>query len=58
LSSTLGCLVVAVPLAMLYVKYEFPGKVLLNSLVLVPMILPPFVGAIGIKAMLGQAGSQ
>ena len=55
--STLGCLVVAVPLALIYVRYEFPGKGLLNSLVLTPMILPPFVGAIGIKAMLGQAGA-
>ncbi len=55
--STLGCLFVAVPLAVLYVKCEFPGKPLLNSLVLTPMILPPFVGAIGIKAMLGQAGA-
>lgn len=57
IGTTVGCLLVAVPLAVLYVKYEFPGKALLNSLVLVPMILPPFVGAIGIKAMLGQAGS-
>ncbi len=55
--TTLGCLIVAVPLAMLYVKYDFPFKSVLNSLVLVPMVLPPFVGAIGIKAMLGQAGS-
>lgn len=55
--STLGCLIVAVPLAVIYVRCEFPGKVLLNSLVLTPMILPPFVGAIGIKAMLGQAGA-
>lgn len=55
--TTLGSLLVAVPLAVMYVRFEFPGKVLLNSLVLTPMILPPFVGAIGIKAMLGQAGA-
>jgi iron(III) transport system permease protein len=55
--STLGCLLVAVPLALLYVRYEFPGKQVLNSLMLLPMILPPFVGALGIKAMLGQSGS-
>lgn len=55
--STLGCLIVAIPLAVLYVRCEFPGRTLLNSLVLVPMVLPPFVGAIGIKAMLGQAGA-
>ena len=55
--TTLGCLVLSLPLALLHVRYEFPGKVLLNSLVLTPMVLPPFVGAIGVKAMLGQAGA-
>ena len=55
--TTLGCLLVAIPLASIYVKCDFPGKTILNSLVLTPMILPPFVGAIGIKAILGQAGA-
>ena len=55
--STLGCLIIALPLAVLFVRYDFPGKTLLNSLVLTPMVLPPFVGAIGVKAMLGQAGA-
>jgi len=55
--TTLGCLLIGIPLAFCYVRFEFPGKMILNSLVLTPMILPPFVGAIGIKAMLGQAGA-
>jgi len=55
--STLGCLLVASPLALIYVRFDYPGKALLNSLVLTPLILPPFVGAIGIQAMLGQAGA-
>jgi len=55
--TTLGSLVIALPLAVCYVRFVFPGRALLNSLVLMPMILPPFVGAIGIKAMLGQAGA-
>jgi iron(III) transport system permease protein len=55
--TTLGCLLVSLPLGWVYSRYEFPGKTLLNSLVLMPLILPPFVGAIGIKAMLGQAGA-
>ncbi len=55
--TTFGCLLVSIPLAVCQVKFHFPGKALLNSLVLVPMVLPPFVGAIGIKAMLGQAGA-
>ena len=55
--TTLGALCVALPLAVCYVRFAFPGRALMNSLVLMPMILPPFVGAIGIKAMLGQAGA-
>jgi iron(III) transport system permease protein len=55
--TTLGCLVLSLPLALCHVRFQFPGKLLLNSLVLTPMVLPPFVGAIGVKAMLGQAGA-
>lgn len=55
--TTLGALCIALPLAVCYVRFAFPGRALMNSLVLIPMILPPFVGAIGIKAMLGQAGA-
>ncbi len=55
--TTLGALCLALPLAVCYVRFAFPGRALMNSLVLIPMILPPFVGAIGIKAMLGQAGA-
>jgi iron(III) transport system permease protein len=55
--TTVGCLLVSLPLALLFVRFDYPGKTLLNSLVLTPMVLPPFVGAIGIKAMLGQMGA-
>jgi len=55
--TTLGCLLISLPLSVLFVRFDFPGKNLLNSLVLTPMVLPPFVGAIGIKAVLGQAGA-
>jgi iron(III) transport system permease protein len=55
--STVGCLLISLPLALIYSKFEFPGRSVLNGLVLLPMILPPFVGAIGVRAMLGQAGA-
>lgn len=55
--TTLGSIVIALPLAAGYVRYSFPGRTLLNSALLLPMILPPFVGAIGVKAILGQAGA-
>ena len=37
-------------------RYDFFGKKLLSGLLLVPLVLPPFVGAIGIKMLLGRYG--
>ncbi|HEY5814704.1 MAG TPA: iron ABC transporter permease, partial [Terrimicrobiaceae bacterium] len=48
---------IAFPLAVVSDRYLFPGKGILTGLILVPMILPPFVGAIGIKQIFGQKGS-
>lgn len=45
---------VSLPLAFIADRYQFPFKVALSSVVLIPMILPPFVGAIGIKQIFGQ----
>jgi iron(III) transport system permease protein len=50
-------LLIALPLAFVSDRFRFPGKALLGSLVLIPMILPPFVGAIGIKQIFGQYGA-
>ncbi len=55
--STLLTFLIAMPLAFLADRFDFPGKTWFGGLVLVPMILPPFVGAIGIKQMLGQNGA-
>ena len=49
---------IALPLAFISDRFVFPGKGLLSSLILVPMILPPFVGAIGIKQIFGQYGAM
>ncbi len=54
--STLLSIAIALPLALIANTYVFPGKGLLNSMLLIPMILPPFVGALGIRQFLGQAG--
>lgn len=54
--TTVGCLIVALPLATLAARYTFPFKNLLAGLCLVPLILPPFVGAIGLQAILGRFG--
>jgi iron(III) transport system permease protein len=55
--STLATTAIALPLAFLTDRFDFPGKKALSALLLVPMILPPFVGAIGIRAILGGYGA-
>ena len=55
--STALAALIALPLALLSDRFIFPGKALLGALILVPMVLPPFVGAIGMKQILGQAGA-
>ena len=56
-ATTSLALLIAVPLALVADRYAFPGKTLLTSVILVPMLLPPFVGAIGIKQIFGQYGA-
>jgi iron(III) transport system permease protein len=55
--TTIGSMLLALPLAVLATRYEFRGKMILTSLLLVPLILPPFVGVIGVKQILGQHGA-
>lgn len=55
--STLLTAGVAIPLAWLAHRFDFPAKKLLLAGLLVPMVMPPFVGAIGMKQILGQYGA-
>jgi iron(III) transport system permease protein len=48
---------VAVPMAWVMTRYQFPLKGLMTGLILVPMVLPPFVGAVGMKQMFARFGS-
>jgi iron(III) transport system permease protein len=54
---TASCAAISVPLALLNRRFEFPGKSLLSALLLVPLVLPPFVGAIGIRLIFGAQGA-
>lgn len=56
-ASTLVCLLLALPLAVFAARYTYPLKGVFASLILVPLILPPFVGAIGMQALLGREGA-
>lgn len=57
LSTTSLSLGMGVPLAWALERVRFPGRTLFSGLLLVPLILPPFVGAIGLKQMFGQYGA-
>jgi iron(III) transport system permease protein len=54
---TASCVAISVPLALLNRRFEFRGKSLLSALLLVPLVLPPFVGAIGIRLIFGAQGA-
>ena len=54
---TVSCVAISVPLALLNRRFEFRGKSLLSALLLVPLVLPPFVGAIGIRLIFGAQGA-
>jgi iron(III) transport system permease protein len=47
---------IALPLAVLTTRFEFRGRAVCAGLVLLPLILPPFVGAIGLRQVLGRFG--
>lgn len=55
--TTALAIALALPLALISARFDFPGKKFFSAVVLVPMILPPFVGALGVRALLGRAGS-
>ncbi len=49
--------VIAMVPALVYDRYDFTGKKLVNTLMLIPMILPPFVGALGFMQIFGHYGT-
>lgn len=55
--TTIATTLLSLPLAFLLVRYDFVGKGFVSGLILVPMVLPPFVGAIGMKQMFARFGS-
>jgi iron(III) transport system permease protein len=55
--ATTLAMLIAVPLAWIGARYRFPGQRWLEPLALGPLILPPFVGAIGVAQLFGQYGA-
>ncbi len=54
--ATLATVFLSLPLAWLAARADWPGKRWLSPLLLLPMIAPPFVGAIGMKRLLTHFG--
>jgi thiamine transport system permease protein len=54
--STLLTLVIGLPVAFLFARYDFHGKTFLRTLTAIPFMLPTVVVAAGFTAFLGQRG--
>lgn len=48
---------IAVPLAYFTVRFEFRGAILIQTLGVLPLIMPPFVGAVALQLIFGRSGS-
>ncbi len=54
--STLLTLLLGLPAAYLFARYDFPGKSFLRALTIIPFMLPTVVVAAGFSALLGPRG--
>jgi iron(III) transport system permease protein len=48
---------IGIAVAVVLDRFDFAGKQLLAALVPLPLVVPPFVGAIGLRQLLGQMGA-
>ncbi len=48
---------IAVPLAYFTVRYRFRGALLVQTLGVLPLVMPPFVGAVALQLLFGRSGS-
>ena len=54
--STVVCVLVGVPMALVLARVDFPGRSVLRALVLLPLVLPPVVGGIALLYTFGRQG--
>jgi iron(III) transport system permease protein len=57
LMSAVWASLIAVPLAYFTVRFEFRGALLIQTLGVLPLIMPPFVGAVALQLIFGRSGS-
>jgi iron(III) transport system permease protein len=49
--------IIAIPIALLLAHRQFTGRRIILLLLAVPLLLPPFIGVIGLRQILGRFGS-
>jgi iron(III) transport system permease protein len=47
---------IGIPLALVFERYDFPGRRLLGALIALPAVLPPLVGVIAFLFLYGESG--
>ena len=55
--SALFAALIAVPLAYFTVRFDFRGTLLIQTLGVLPLIMPPFVGAVALQLIFGRSGT-
>ncbi|MBL8323319.1 MAG: iron ABC transporter permease [Rubrivivax sp.] len=55
--SAVWAALIAVPLAYFTVRFEFRGALLIQTLGVLPLIMPPFVGAVALQLIFGRSGT-
>ena len=56
-ASVLFASLIALPLAYFTIRFEFRGTTLIQTLGVLPLIMPPFVGAVAMQLIFGRSGS-
>lgn len=56
-TSTVFAALIAIPLAYFTVRFQFRGALLIQTLGVLPLIMPPFVGAAAMQLIFGRSGS-
>ena len=56
-ASVIAASLIAVPLAYITVRFQFRGALLIQTLGVLPLIMPPFVGAVAMQLIFGRSGS-
>ncbi|MDW5316401.1 iron ABC transporter permease [Rhizobium sp. PL01] len=55
--SVVWATLIALPLAVLTTRFEFRGALVIQTLGFVPLIMPPFVGAVAMQLLFGRNGT-